>query len=54
MRRPRTISRTAVLPEPEAQAAPLRPVSYSDAGLTELFLDMIAAEIAPPRKGSFW
>lgn len=32
------------MPEPEAQAAPLRPASYSDAGLTELFLDMIAAE----------
>ncbi len=31
-------------PESEAQAAPLRPTSYSDAGLTELFLDMIAAE----------
>ncbi|WBU30393.1 site-specific tyrosine recombinase XerD [Rhodopseudomonas palustris] len=44
MRRPRTTSRTAALPEPEAQAAPLRPASYSDAGLTELFLDMIAAE----------
>lgn len=44
MRRPRTISRTAALPEPEAPAAPLRPASYSDAGLTELFLDMIAAE----------
>ncbi|PZA11111.1 site-specific tyrosine recombinase XerD [Rhodopseudomonas palustris] len=44
MRRPRTTSTTAVLPEPEAQAAPLRPASYSDAGLTELFLDMIAAE----------
>ncbi|NEW88634.1 site-specific tyrosine recombinase XerD [Rhodopseudomonas sp. WA056] len=44
MRRPRTISRTAVQPESEAQAAPLRPTSYSDAGLTELFLDMIAAE----------
>jgi integrase/recombinase XerD len=44
MRRPRTISKAAVLPEPEPQAAPLRPASYSDAGLTELFLDMIAAE----------
>ncbi|QLH69713.1 site-specific tyrosine recombinase XerD [Rhodopseudomonas palustris] len=44
MRRPRTISRAAPLREPEAQAAPLRPASYSDAGLTELFLDMIAAE----------
>ncbi|RED31273.1 tyrosine recombinase XerD subunit [Rhodopseudomonas thermotolerans] len=44
MRRPRKSTAAAVATEPETGQAPLRPTSYSDAGLTELFLDMIAAE----------
>ena len=43
MRRPRTLASSAD-PLPEIEAPPLRPASYSDAGLAELFLDMIAAE----------
>ena len=48
MRRPRS-KPDSLGPSPAATAqdraaAPLRPGSYSDAGLTELFLDMIAAE----------
>lgn len=47
MRRPRarlTPSHTPPAAEAGDRAAPLRPGSYSDAGLSELFLDMIAAE----------
>lgn len=46
MRRPRTSTSappSAAAPEP-GEAAPRQPASYSDAGLSELFLDMIAAE----------
>ncbi|ABD05244.1 tyrosine recombinase XerD subunit [Rhodopseudomonas palustris HaA2] len=48
MRKPRArFSPSASVPATaagEREAAPLRPTSYSDAGLSELFLDMIAAE----------
>ncbi|WP_322514845.1 site-specific tyrosine recombinase XerD [Rhodopseudomonas palustris] len=47
MRKPRArFSPSASVPASEAErdTTPLRPASYSDAGLSELFLDMIAAE----------
>jgi len=45
MRRPRArLNPSNIPPAAGDRAAPLRPASYSDAGLSELFLDMIAAE----------